>query len=89
MDVIYTRCRGLDIHTKTMVACLMTREEGQPPIRTMRSFGTMRADLLALADWLHTAGCTHVAMARTGVYWRPIYTLLEGLLSPPRGQRPA
>jgi transposase len=81
MDVIYTRCCGLDIHKKTVVACLMTSEERQPPVKTIRTFSTMTADLLALADWLHTAGCTHVAMESTGVYWRPIYNLLEGLFT--------
>lgn len=81
MDVIYPRCCGLDIHKKTVVACLMMSQAGQPAVKTIRTFGTMTADLLALADWLHTAGCTHVAMERTGVYWRPIYNLLEGLFT--------
>ena len=81
MDVIYPRCCGLDIHEKTVVACLLTSEAGQPPVKTIRTFGTMTADLLALADWLHTAGWTHVAIERTGVYWRPIDNLLEGLLT--------
>jgi transposase len=81
MDVIYPRCCGLDIHTKTVVACLLTSEEGQPPAKPIRTFGTMTTDLLALADWLHTAGCPHVAMESTGVYWRPIDNLLEGLFT--------
>jgi transposase len=81
MDVIYPRCCGLDIHKKTVVACLLTTEKGQPPAKAIRTFGTMTTDLLALADWLHTAGCTHVAMESTGVYWRPIYNLLEGLFT--------
>jgi transposase len=81
MDVIYPRCCGLDIHKKTVVACLLTTEKGQPPAKTIRTFGTMTTDLLALADWLHTAGCTHVALESTGVYWRPIYNLLEGLFT--------
>jgi transposase len=81
MDVIYPRCCGLDIHKKTVVACLMTSEAGQLPAQTIRTFSTMTADLLALADWLHAAGCTHVAMESTGVYWRPIYNILEGLFT--------
>jgi len=81
MDVIYPRCCGLDIHKKTVVACLMTSEAGQPPAQTTRTFSTMTADLVALADWLHAAGCTHVAMESTGVYWRPIYNILEGLFT--------
>jgi transposase len=81
MEVSYPRCCGLDIHQKTVVACLMTSEAGQPPAQTLRTFRTMTADLLALADWLHAAGCTHVAMESTGVYWRPLDNILEGLLT--------
>jgi transposase len=79
MEVLYPRCCGLDIHKKTVVACLLTTEEGQPPVKVIRTFRTMTVELLALANWLHTAACTHVAMESTGVYWRPIYNLLEGL----------
>jgi transposase len=78
MDVVYPRCCGLDIHKKTVVACLITRGEGSMPRKEVRSFGTMTEDLLALADWLAEAGCTHVAMESTGVYWKPLYNLLEG-----------
>ena len=78
MDVVYTHCCGLDIHKKTVVACLITSTEGQEPIKESRTFRTMTADLLTLADWLQQAGCTHVAMESTGVYWRPVYNLLEG-----------
>jgi transposase len=79
MEVLYPRCCGLDIHKKTVVACLITAEAGQQPVKVIRTFRTMTVDLLALADWLHTAACTHVAMESTGVYWRPIDNLLEGL----------
>ena len=79
MDVIYACCCGLDIHKKTVVACLMTSAEGQPPQKEVRTFRTMTAELLLLADWLQAAGCTHVAMESTGVYWRPVYNLLEHL----------
>jgi transposase len=81
MDVIYACCCGLDIHKKTVVACLMTSAEGQPPLKEVRTFRTMTAELLLLADWLQAAGCTHVAMESTGVYWRPVYNLLEGLFT--------
>ena len=56
MDVVYTRCCGLDIHTKTVVACLLLSTEGAEPIKELRTFRTMTADLLALADWLQEAG---------------------------------
>jgi transposase len=81
MDVIYACCCGLDIHKKTVVACLMTSAKGQPPTKEVRTFRTMTAELLLLADWLQAAGCTHVAMESTGVYWRPVYNLLEGLFT--------
>jgi transposase len=81
MDVIYACCCGLDIHKKTVVACLMTSTKGQPPTKEVRTFRTMTAELLLLADWLQAAGCTHVAMESTGVYWRPVYNLLEGLFT--------
>ncbi len=77
MDVVYARCCGLDIHKKLIVACLLTPSTGAQPVKEVRSFGTMTADLLELADWLAGAGCTHVAMESTGVYWKPIYNLLE------------
>jgi transposase len=79
MDVVYTRCCGLDIHKKSVVACLIISEPGQSPIKETRTFRTMTPDLLELADWLSEADCTHVAMESTGQYWRPIYNLLEGL----------
>jgi transposase len=78
MDVMYPRCGGLDVHKKTVAACLIMSTEGPEPVKEIRTFRTMTADLLALADWLQEAGCTHVAMESTGVYWRPVYNLLEG-----------
>ena len=78
MEVVYPRCCGLDIHKKLVVACLITPEADGTPRKEIRSFGTMTDDLLVLADWLAGAGCTHVAMESTGVYWQPLYNLLEG-----------
>jgi transposase len=68
----------LDIHKKVVVACLITPGAKGRPHKEIRSFGTMTADWLELADWLAAAGCTHVAMESTGVYWKPIYNILEG-----------
>jgi hypothetical protein len=67
LDVIYARCCGLDVHKKTVVACLIRSTEGQPPQKEGRTFRTMTVELLARADWLHEAGCTHVALESTGV----------------------
>lgn len=78
MEVLYERCGGLDVHKKTVVACRITPDESGRPQKEIRTFGTMTKDLLALSDWLKDGGVTHVAMESTGVYWKPIYNLLEG-----------
>lgn len=78
MEVVYTHCCGLDVPKKTVVACLLTAEGNEPRHKEIRTFSTMTADLLALGDWLKAAGCTVVAMESTGVFWKPIYNLLEG-----------
>jgi transposase len=77
MQVLYERCCGLDVHKRTVAACLVTPDPEGRPVKAVRTFGTMTAQLLALADWLAAAGCTHVAMESTGVYWKPLYNLLE------------
>jgi transposase len=77
MQVVNERCCGLDVHKRTVVACvLVTQPDGQVQ-RDVRTFGTMTTDLLALADWLSARGISVLAMESTGVYWRPVYTLLE------------
>src|SRR5438067_4718822 len=77
MDVVHERCCGLGVHKATVVACRITPGADGQATKALRSFGTMTADLLELADWLGAAGCTHVAMESTGVYWKRIYNLLE------------
>jgi transposase len=77
MEVLYPRCCGLDIHKRLVVACLVTPGPDGTPAKRVRTFGAMTEDLLALADWLAAAGCTHVAMESTGVYWKPLFNLLE------------
>ena len=77
MEVTNPFCAGLDVHKKSVVACVLTPGGGAEPIRETRTFGTMTADLLALGDWLGTKGVTQVAMEATGEYWKPIYNLLE------------
>jgi transposase len=72
MQVMYERCAGLDVHKKTVVACVLT-----PAGPETRTFATMTADLLALADWLLACGCTHVAIESTGDYWKPVFNILE------------
>jgi transposase len=78
VDILYARCAGLDVPKRTVVACARhLRADGQVE-SAVRSFGTMTADLLELADWLAERGVTHVAMESTGVSWQPVWHLLEG-----------
>ena len=72
MEVIHESCSGLDVHKKMVVACIMT-----PGKKETRTFSTMTGDLLKLKEWLRECGVTHVAMESTGVFWKPIYNLLE------------
>jgi transposase len=78
MQVVHERCCGLDVHKKVVVACLILLAANGQRHKEIRTFGTMTRDLLALGDWLRAAGCTHVAFESTGVYWKPIFNLLEG-----------
>ena len=78
MNVLYERCCGLDVHKRTVVACRTTPDPAGGVHKEVRTFGTMTGDLLHLSDWLKAAGVTHVAMESTGVYWKPVYNLLEG-----------
>ena len=72
MDVVHARCRGLDVHKKTVVACVLITAGDGAVERQVRTFGTMTADLLVLDDWLSSLGVTHIALESTGVYWRPV-----------------
>lgn len=76
MDLLYERCAGLDVHKDTVVACV--RCVSTPAHREVRTFATTTSGLLALADWLSAHGCTHVAMEATGVYWKPVWHILDG-----------
>src|SRR5262250_2094332 len=77
MEVIHERCAGLDVHKETVVGCVRVSERGAVR-HEVRRFATTTAGLLDLADWLRQAGCTHVAMEATGVYWKPVWHILEG-----------
>jgi transposase len=72
MDVVNERCCGLDIHKKSITACAIT-----PKGKEIQTFGTMTHDLIKLIDWIKSKCCSHAAMESTGVYWKPIYNLLE------------
>src|SRR5436190_5869404 len=77
MDVLHPKCAGLDVHQQTVVACARTGA-GKAVTYDVRTFGTTTAEVLALSDWLTAHGCTHVAMESSGVYWKPVWHVLEG-----------
>lgn len=77
MEMLYRVCCGLDVHKKTVAACLRVPGPKGVRVEEVRTFGTTTRELLRLADWLSAAGCTHVAMESTGIYWRPVYHILE------------
>jgi transposase len=78
MQIIHGHCAGLDVHKKSVYACAIWPSEKGEKKQEVRSFGTFTADLLKLADWLREHGVTHVAMEATGVFWRPVWAVLEG-----------
>jgi len=77
MDVVHPKCAGLDVHQQTVVACARVGS-GKTVTHAVRTFGSTTPELLALSDWLATHGCTHVAMESTGVYWKPVWHVLDG-----------
>ena len=81
MQVVYERCCGLDVHKRLVVACVLTPGTSGRPQKEIRSFGAMSDDLERLAEWLAQHGVTHVAMESTGVFWQPIWNVLEGRFS--------
>jgi transposase len=78
METLFRCCAGLDIHKDTVVACTRRLDSAGKAHKEVRTFGTMTCQLLALSDWLAEAGVTHVAMESTGVYWKPVFHVLEG-----------
>ena len=78
MDAIIECCAGLDVHQETVVVCVLYGPLEEKPKKETKTFGTTTKELLALLDWLTQLGCTHVAMESTGVYWKPVWNILEG-----------
>lgn len=81
MDALIDRCCGLDVHQQKIVACVLLASPGKKPTKEVRTFGAFTRDLLALRDWLTELKVTHVGMESTGIYWRPVYAVLEGSFS--------
>lgn len=77
MQIVHERCCGLDVHKKNVVACILITHEDGTVQREIRTYTTMTADLLMLRDWLESLDVPQVAMESTGVFWQPIYNILE------------
>lgn len=79
MEIVNRCCCGIDVHKKTVVVNVLRRGMAdREDVSEVRTYGTMTGELLRLCEWLQEAGCTHVAMESTGVYWKPVYHILEG-----------
>jgi transposase len=77
MEVLHSRCAGLDVHRDTVVGCARIAADGAVA-QDVRTFGATTKELMALSEWLTEHGVTHVAMEATGVYWKPVWHVLEG-----------
>jgi len=77
METIYENCCGIDVHKETLTACIMIGEGGRVTKKEIKTFSTMTEDIEHLRDWLKAEGVTHVAMESTGIYWRPVFNILE------------
>lgn len=78
MQIVYERCAGLDVHKKSVMACLITPAPNGERRKQRQTFSTMTPDLMRLRDWLKEHKCSQVAMESTGVFWKPIFNILEG-----------
>ena len=78
MEAIIESCAGLDVHQETVVACVLRASLDNRPRPQLRTFGTTSIELLELADWLRCQEVTVVAMESTGIFWRPVWNILEG-----------
>jgi transposase len=81
MEILYTTCAGLDVHKKTVKVCVMTHLPNGQRQKEFRTYLTTTEELLKLGDWLKERGCTHIAFEATGVYWKPVFTLLDGIFT--------
>jgi transposase len=78
MEVVYASCAGLDVHKKKILACVRVANQRGSVERQVKTFGTTTGELMVMSDWLRSHAVTHVAMESTGIFWRPIYAILEG-----------
>jgi transposase len=80
MEVLYPRCAGLDVHKDTVVACVRIAQADGKAVQEVKSFATTTTELCGLADWLNEHEVTHVVMEASGVYWKPVWHVLEETL---------
>ena len=80
-EAVLERCCGLDVHKQTVTACLLIGALNTQPRESLRTFAATNKALLELRDWLEQDGCTHVAIESTGIYWRPVFHILEDLVT--------
>jgi transposase len=78
MEVVHARCAGLDVHKKRILACVRVIGKGRSVDRQVKTFGTTTGELIGLSDWLRAHAVSHVAMESTGIFWKPVYAILEG-----------
>jgi transposase len=78
MEIVFDRCAGMDVQKRTVVVSRLTRDDAGVRVSQIQTFGTTTSERLRLADWLTEGGCSHVGLERTGEYWKPVFTLLEG-----------
>jgi len=78
MEVLHERCAGLDVHKDSVVACARVVSDGALT-QEVRTFSTTTTGLFALSDWLTDHACTHVVMEATGVYWKPVLSVLSSI----------
>lgn len=78
MKALLTHVAGMDVHQKSIVVCVVVSAEGDEPETEIRTFPTMTRDLFEMLRWLEEKGVTHIAMESTGIYWKPVYNILEG-----------
>src|SRR5262249_31030191 len=81
MEILYRCCAGIDVHKKNVVVCVRRLDAAGKVRQEVRTYSTMTRDLLALGDWLVSQGVTHAALESTGVYWKPVFNLLEDRVS--------
>lgn len=78
MEVLIPNCAGMDVHKETIVVCALKTQEDGSIESEVRTFGTLTKNLFELLEWLESKSITHIAMESTGIYWKPVYNILEG-----------